>query len=192
MKRKVILILGCLLVLAGLALALVSQMVGKQDAVKARERAMQLLSRIPKTTRGLPHTRQNTVMPVLQLDGVDHVAVLEVPMFDVVLPVVNGWDRSMLRRQPCRYYGSAYDNTLVIGGSDGEGQLAFVSRIDVGMQVLVTDMTGVQFAYRVRVVERSSQADADTLCTEEGLTLFARNSYGLEYVIVRCTPVSGG
>ena len=192
MKRKVILILGCLLVLTGLALALVSQFLGTQNATKARETAMQLLARMPKTTQGLPHTRQNTVMPVLELKGVDHAAVLEAPQYDVVLPVANGWDRNMLRRQPCRYYGSAYDNTLVIGGSDGKGQLDFVTRIDVGTQVLITDMTGAQFTYRVQVVERSSQANADTLCTEEGLTLFARNSYGLEYVIVRCTPLSGG
>lgn len=191
MKRKVILILGCLLVLAGLALVPVSRHWEKQNAAGARDTAMELLSRMPETTRGLPHTRQNSTMPVLQLEGVDYAAVLEVPLFDAVLPVAAGWDAGALRRQPCRYYGSPWDNTLVIGGADGKGQLDFITRIDVGTQVLITDMTGAQFAYRVRTVERASKADTDTLLGEDGLTLFARNSYGLEYVILRCTPETG-
>ena len=191
MKRKLVLILGCVLFASGVAAALFSQIWGRQNGANAREAAQQLLSRMPQTTRGLPHTRQNTAMPVLQLEGMDYVAVLEVPRFDKVLPVANQWNSGELRRQPCRYYGSAWDNTLVIGGSDGKGQLDFITRIDVGTQVFVTDMTGARFAYRVREVERAKKADADTLLAEDGLTLFARNSYGLEYVILRCAPETG-
>ena len=188
MKRKAVLILGCVLFAAGVAAAVFSYITAGQNGAKARATATELLSRMPQMTQGLPHTRQNSAMAALELDGTDYVAVLEVPAFDAVLPVAKDWNSGALRRQPCRYYGTAWENSLVIGGSDGNGQLDFITRIDVGTQVLVTDMTGARFAYRVRTVERARKADADTLVSEEGLTLFARNSYGLEYVILRCTP----
>lgn len=188
MKRKAVLILGCVLLAAGVAVAVLSHVVAGQNGAKARATATELLSRMPQMTQGLPYTRQNSAMPALELDGTDYVAVLEVPAFDTVLPVAQEWNSSVINRRPCRYYGTVWENTLVIGGSDSKGQLDFVAHIDVGTQVLITDMTGARFAYRVRTVERAKKADAETLLSEEGLTLFARNSYGLEYVILRCTP----
>lgn len=187
MKRKWILIPGCLLMLTGVALVIFSHIRVQQNAASARETAAQLLGRMPQTTVGIAGIRQNSTMPVLQLEGVDYVAVLEVPQYDVKLPVAGKWQNDALERQSCRYYGSAYNGTLVIGGSDRKGQLDFAGRIDVGAKITVTDMTGAVFSYRVRLVERSDRADAGVLLSEDDLTLFVRNSYGLEYILIRCT-----
>ena len=53
--------------------------------------------------------------------------------------------------------------------------------------VIVTDMTGVQFAYTVTGVDRAKHAETQWL-TEEGcdLTLFCHDIYAMEYIAVRC------
>lgn len=131
-------------------------------------------------------------MPTLQIDGVDYVAMIEIPAFDIKLPVANRWDSSLLSDAPARFSGSAYDSTLVIGGTDYSRQFAFCDQIELDTTVILTDMTGAQFLYRVSAIHRSDDAKREWLTDGAGdLTLFCKDTYSMQYIAVRCQLKNG-
>lgn len=142
---------------------------------------------LPERSVGDPEIYSTTVMPVLQIDRTDFTALLEIKSMGIKLAVANSWDSGELYKSPARYYGSAYDNTLVIGGADSSKQFSFCGKIDQGVTVILTDMTGAEFTYKVSEVDRAKRAENEWLSDEESdLTLFCRDTYSMEYIAVRC------
>ena len=188
---KLLWLAGLLLVAGSLVLLVVTRNhVGSAQAEAVRL-AAQLEQVMPGRMAGFMEEYTVMDMPVYQLGGKEFSGVLDVPAFGARLPIGNEWDKELVTSYPCRFSGTVYDGTLVIGGSDQEGQLSFLERIDLGDIVAVTDMTGMAFTSVVEKVERSKTAQANVLMDEDAaLTLFARDSYALDYVIVRCAAGS--
>lgn len=189
MKRRISLpiLLGGLLVLAGLGLALVSAAQARIGGQKCQAVVSQMQEILPARTSGMPGTYPDAAMPMLEIDGVEYVALLQIPSFGLSLPVEAGWDEKNLSTSPCRFTGSAYDHTLVIGGRDDPQQFGFCGQISYGALVTVTDMTGAEFTYQVSSVERASQGATQWLTNEAfDLTLFCHDLYSMEYIAVRC------
>jgi sortase A len=189
-NRKIspILLLGSALILFSLsflAFFLVRNHMGVRESEKILEKMEQIL---PETTPGIPGTQLDTAMPVLQIQGKDYVAMIDVPAYGITLPVADVWDTNRLHVTPSRYFGSAYNGTLVIGGSDHDHQFAFCSQIQHGAEIAVTDMTGETFTYTVGRIDRAKHADAQWLTAGEyDLTLFCRDTLTMEYIAVRCS-----
>lgn len=186
-KRKI------LIILAVTALAAVLGLVGYRHLQNAQRirRAQELVSRLqqllPPIRQGVWDDRDDMDMPVLQVDGENLCAWLQVPDFDCDLPVNSTWKTRDLSSLPCRYYGSIYDGSLVIGGTQRKGQLDFCDRIDTGHKVFITDMTGARYTYTVAIVERLGSVSAQILMDEEyDLTLYVKDSKNDLYILVRC------
>lgn len=185
--RNYPLILGVCLILAG-ALTLVGfQVQAKFAAREARTIYDRIADMLPPRTPGLPGLFADSSMPVLELEGTDFCGILEIPAYGTRLPIGNQWRGSDTRKYPCRFRGSVYDNTLVIGGSDQTGQLPFCDRIQIGERITVTDLTGMEFSFFLTRVDRSKSPEAVWL-TESGkdLTIFVRDASSLEYLALRC------
>jgi hypothetical protein len=76
---------------------------------------------------------------------------------------------------------------MQIGGTSQAGQYAFYREISVGDTVCFTDMEGNRFAYSVTDVRYEKRADQAALQRKEAaLTLFIKNVYAFEYIIVFC------
>ena len=186
-RKATLLILGSCLVLASLCLVLFLGIRTHLGAKTCQQVLTQLSTLLPQRTPGVPGTQPNTVMPILEIDGTDYVAILEIPAYGVTLPVADRWDRHKLSASPARFWGSAYDRTLVIGGADAPRQLGFCDQIEEGALVTVTDMTGVQFDYAVSGVDRAKHAETQWLTDAAcDLTLFCHDLYSMEYIAVRC------
>lgn len=186
-RYSVLMIAGCCLVLASVILFAGIQLAQYLGAQHSRQVLTKLQQILPERTPGDAGMHAGSDMPVLEVDGVDYAAVLEIPAFGVELPVTDGWDSKNLYCAPSRFLGSAYDQTLVIGGADSGGQFSFCDKIDNGVMVIVTDMTGAQFTYAVSRVDRAKHADPQWLMSADyHLTLFCRDIYSMEYVAVRC------
>lgn len=190
MKRKkfpLVLVLGICLILVSITLVLVFQIrmsIGAQHSRKILASMEQIL---PERTAGVPGTYLTSGMPVLEIEGADYVAMLEAPSFGIVLPVADQWDSNNLSHAPNRFCGSAYDNTLVIGGADDPRQFGFCDQIELGALITVTDMTGAEFTYTVCGVDRAKHAETQWLTGADcDLTLFCHDVYSMEYVAVRC------
>ena len=179
--------LGLALVLASCALLLISEGVAAWNRRALVEITQQIRSGLPQRTEGDPESYSSTAMPVRQIRGRDFVALVEFPAYGVSLPVENQWDPANAAAHPCRFWGSAYDNSLIVGGVDRKGQLEICGQLDLGDKVLVTDMAGAQFSYEVVHIDRRSQVDEATMAEMDcDLILFARNSTVGNYILVRC------
>lgn len=53
-------------------------------------------------------------MPVKTVDGQKYVGVLKIPALSLTLPVLNDWSYGKFKIAPCKYYGSVYQDNMVI------------------------------------------------------------------------------
>ena len=124
-------------------------------------------------------------MPVLSLDGTDFIGILEIPLHDSALPICADWGNPS--KDPRCLSGSIYDGTIQIGGTSQKGQYDFYREISVGDELFFTDMSGNRYAYAVTDLHYAKHADQATLTRENAsLTLFVKNVYAFEYIIIFC------
>ena len=190
-KPNLLQILGLTLVLISAIVLMGSEFLAIRNQKAAHSLAERLQGAIPAVSEGDPQNYSNPAMPVLQLEGEDYSGLIQVPAFGVCLPLGSDWDSRTVSRYPCRFSGSVYDNSLIVGGS--KDQFDFCSRIDLGDHVTVTDMTGARFSYEVVRIDRRAHAEATVL--QEGnfhLTLFAPDEATGNYIILRCEFASQG
>ena len=144
---------------------------------------------IPESQRAVPEERRDNSMPALSLDGTDFVGILEMPIYGSALPVCAEWGQ--IDQYPCCFCGSIYDGTLKIGGTSQRGQYDFYREISVGDNVFFTDMEGNRYALSVRDLRYVKHADQASLQRDEAvLTLFIKNVYSFEYIIISCGVLS--
>lgn len=147
----------------------------------------QIEKNIPNRETGMTREDADVQMPVYEIGGEEFIGLLEIPAYDLTLPVSADWEEKQLNAYPCRFWGSTYNDTLIVGGADAEGQLDVLSMLDLGDEIFVLDLTGAEYAYCVERIDRSQSAEAEKLYDpEDDLTLFVRDTYGLDYIIVRC------
>ena len=189
MKRRIpfLLILGTCLIVFSLCCVIVVQLQQYNGTRNCQEVVVEMNKLLPDRTPGVPGAYSDSVMPVLEINGADYVALLEIPAQGVVLPVSDQWNSMGLSNSPARFSGSAYDKSLVIGGVDHPRQFGFCDEIEHDAVLNITDMTGAQFSYIVSRIDRSKHAQTQWLQNEEyDLTLFCRSAYSMEYIAVRC------
>ena len=182
--RLCLLMGACLLVAA--AIVLVFWLWGMHTAQQKAEGYLSTIRTLIPAPQGaaLEERRDNT-MPVLCIDGTNFAGILEMPKFGASLPVCADW--GAVAKYPCRLGGSIYDRTMQIGGTSQKGQYDFYREISVGDAVFFTDMEGNRFSYTVSDIRYEKHADQTALQAEDAaLTLFIKNIYAFEYIIVFC------
>lgn len=183
--RKICFYMGIVFILLALITLIVWQIFVNNNAEKLSYYADTLYEIIPTPYSAVVEERSNNVMPSLSIDGRDFIVLLEFFGYDSVFPVGAVWEDSF--RYPCRYTGSIYDNSLIIGGTNQKGQFTFVKEISVGDRIFLTDMTGAKYSYTVADIKYSAAADNEILLDNNNdFTIFVKNMYAFEYIIIRC------
>lgn len=140
---------------------------------------------LPEIQDTVLEERQDNTMPVLSIKGTDFVGILEMTAHGSALPVCADWGQPT--RYPCCFNGSIYDGSMQIGAASQKGQFDFYREISVGDALFFTDMTGKRYAYEVTNILYEKHADQASLNKNDAaLTLFIKNVYAFEYVIVFC------
>ena len=183
--KKICIAVGACLLAGALAVLVVWQ-VGIQTSKKRAQEYVRLLYEIlPTPQTAVLEERSDTAMAVASVDGTDFVGLLEFPRFESVLPIGAAWGKSS--RYPCRFGGSIYDGTLQIGATSQQGQYDFYRDISVGDSVYLTDAEGSRYTLTVTGLRYETHIDQAALCREEAvLTVFIKNVYALEYLVVYC------
>ena len=193
MKRllnNILLILGILLLASAIAFAVYSHISQNNSAIASKQLVDEIYSIIPEPYGAFPDDQANKAMPTVEINDMNFAGIIEVPLYESVLPVYSQWDPSKTSQFPCRYMGSVYDGTLVIGGSDNKEQLDFMKLISIGDSVYITDMTGARFAYTVSDIKITKDASTESLTdTEADLTFFAPNSTSFDYTVIYCDMI---
>lgn len=186
-KFPLLMVLGICLILISVSLLLFFQIRLHLGAQHSQRILLQMNEILPERTQGVPGVYLNSAMPVLEIDSIDYVAMVEIPSFGITLPVADQWDSDKLYRSPARFFGSVYESTLIIGGVDDSRQFGFCDKIEHGATITVTDMTGTQYTYAVLEIDRAKHAETQWLMSSDfDLTLFCHDVYSMEYIAVRC------
>lgn len=126
-------------------------------------------------------------MPVKTVDGQDYVGVITLHDLGLELPVMGDWDYTKLKKSPCLYSGSAYQDDLVIMAHNYRSQFGRIRRLNTGDRITFTDMDGNAFLYLVDAVEVLSPYEvAEVTNGEWDLTLFTCTLGGQNRIVVRC------
>ena len=129
--------------------------------------------------------RRDNTMSVLSVDETDFVGIVELPHYESVLPVCADWGKTF--NYPCRFSGSIYNGTMQIGATTQKGQYDFYRELSVGDRVVFTDVEGNRYTFAITGLRYEEHADQATLQQEDApLTLFIKNIYSFDYLIVFC------
>ena len=182
---KVCLFAGACLLIVGV-LMLVFWQCRIHNAVQTASAYVETLRSLTPDSQGaVPEERRDNTMPVLAIDGTDFVGILEIPRYESSLPVCADW--GSVTKYPCRLNGSVYNRTMQIGATTQKGQYDFYRELSVGDTVVFTDMEGNRYTYVITNLRYEKHADQAALAREESaLTLFVKNVYDFEYLMVFC------
>ncbi len=126
-------------------------------------------------------------MPAVEVDGSRYIGVLEVPSLGLELPVMETWSYPNLRTAPCRYSGSAYQDSLIVAAHNYKTHFGRLKELKPGDEVRFTDTEGNVFRYVVAKLETLGKYDVEAMVSGGWtLTLFTCTYGGQSRVTVRC------
>lgn len=183
--RKICTFVGVILLVSALIVLVLWQrtiQISEQQAKKYVEAIRELT---PESQGAVPDARKDNTMSVLSLEGEDFVGLLEMPGHGSAMPVCASWGG--VTKYPCHFDGNIYEQTMQIGATSQKGQYDFYREISVGESVFFTDMEGNRYAYTITNIRYEKKVDQTLLEREDApLTLFIKNIYAFEYIIIYC------
>lgn len=182
-----IMILGIVLIMVSLAAVAVYHFSQKNAAEQLTSIVSEMRAMMPGETYGTPGPDIDTEMPVVEIGGNDFVGLIEITEHNKVMPVYSGWEKSRITEFPCRFTGSMYDGSLIIGAVEDPGQFDIVKTVAGGDEVTFTDVTGLKYTYIITDAYKTKDVSTENLTAAEGeLVLFVRSTYGRDYMIICC------
>lgn len=132
-------------------------------------------------------------MPVLEVAGYSYIGTLEIPDLELVLPIMEDWNDERLRVSPCRYFGSYYEDNMVIAGHNYARHFSPIKTLPIGTEISFTDVEGNVYTYEISWSEslKGNQVQEMTTKSDEpgkdwDLTLFTCSFDGGKRVAIRC------
>ena len=183
--RKASMVVGVVLLVGAVVMLALWRWNIRNSQKRAETYVNTLQTLIPQPLDAVPEARSDNTMPVLSVDGRNFVGILEMPRYGSAVPVCADWGKTS--KYPCRFGGSIYDGTMQIGATSQKGQYNFYRELSVGDRILFTDMEGNRYTFEITSLRYEKHADQEALRRENALlTLFIKNMYSFEYLIVFC------
>lgn len=183
----VAMILGIVLIMASLAIVAAHHFLQKNATEQIQTIAAEIKSMMSEETYGIPGDHNDPEMPVVEIGGNDFVGLIEVPKFNKILPLYSSWEKSKITDFPCRYMGSMYDGSLIVGTVEDHGQFDIAKGIAGGDELTFTDVTGLKYNYIITDAYKTKDVSTEALTAIDGeLVLFVRSTYGTDYMIICC------
>lgn len=183
--HRILILAGSILLVSAITILVLFQWNIHASRQQSLDCVQALRALIPSPQSAVLEERRDNAMPVLSLEGTDFMGILEFPLYDSVLPVSADWGNPL--RYPHRLSGSIYDSSLQIGGTSQAGQYDFYRQVSVGDSLFFTDMEGNRYTLEVTNLRYEKHADQAALQRYDApLTLFIKNIYAFDYLIVFC------
>ncbi len=200
-------LLGIIMIISAFGLVGYNFYESKQAEVKSQAVLQQIIDKIPeipeKTKLELDYVskqndksnpenvgNQSVEMPTITIYEVEYIGYIEIPGLGLSLPVINNSNQFNLNIAPCRFYGSAYLDNMVIGAHNFASHFGDIGSLSFGESVVFTDVDGNVFNYEVADIELLQPHQSEYLCNSEwDLSLYTCTISGRERVTVRCERV---
>lgn len=125
-------------------------------------------------------------MPRERVEDADYIGILRIPAMNLELPVAAEWSYKVLKKTPCRYSGTAYQENLIICAHNYSSHFGRLRSLKEGDIATLTDMDGNMFTYRLALCEiLAPNAVADMKDGGWALTLFTCTVGGESRVTAR-------
>lgn len=179
-------IMGTVLVLSALLILLHNQMEAR-DAEKAA------LSALQEVRAAISENARESMLPELEypndtnvlgemrvevIDGQAYIGCLSIPCLELELPIMSEWNYERLKMAPCRQFGSAESNDLVLAGHNYKRHFGMLHLLNIGDLVTFTDMGGKVLAYEVGAVETIAPTAVEEVKNSEWDLLLYTCTYG--------------
>jgi sortase A len=129
----------------------------------------------------------NGPMPIVDVEGRSFIGTVQIPSLGLLLPIQDEWSKDNAKVSVCRYKGSAYDNDLIVCGHNYVEHFGTLPELKTGEEVIVTDMNGISFHYKVANIETLGAYDVEEMeAGEWDFTMFTCTVGGSNRVTVRC------
>ena len=126
-------------------------------------------------------------MLTIEIDGHGYIGELYFPTLSLTLPVMADWDYDKLKIAPCLYLGSVYEDNMIIAGHNYRSHFGGLKQLQVGDEVLFTDVEGIAWRYEVHTLETiGGDAVEQMVESEWDLSLFTCTYGGANRLTVRC------
>lgn len=182
-------ITGAICIVSALALLLYNNAESKK-AHDASSELIESLRTVIAENEDIPVDPFDDEMRVTDIDGYGYIGYLTIPALELDLPVMADWDYTRLKIAPCRYFGSAKTDNLVIAAHNYKYHFGYLGHLSVGDIVIFTDMDARVYNYKVDSVELLEATDVDKVKnTGDDLILYTCNYSGTMRVTVRCSYV---
>ena len=161
--------MGVVLVLSAILLFLYNDFEDRRAGQRAESLMDEIQTAVEEET--LP-----AEMPVAIIDGYEYIGYLSIPDLELELPVMAEWDYDRLKISPCRHFGSSETDDLVIAAHNYESHFGLLSKLNIGAEIIFTDMAGNENCYSLQVL--------DTLAPD---AVDAVQNSGYDLVLYTCT-----
>lgn len=177
---------GIIMIFSAFAILIYSRVYSRNASRKIIQVNKKIHAVMPEITSGIWQEQSDMRMQSAEIDGTDFIGLLEIPVCNMEFPVCNSCDNKNVRIFPCRYTGSIYDESLIIGDISINGQFSFMNQLPYGTEILFTDMDGYQYHYSVCDIIHADSLEADKIrFNQYDLTIFFRNRiFSDEYTVV--------
>lgn len=129
-------------------------------------------------------------MPSVDVEGESCIGILSIPDLDLLLPVMEEWSYPLLKKAPCRYSGSVYQNNMSICAHNYARHFGNLNKLPIGAKVVFTDTEGNKFSYEIESFEHIDPYDYDTVeKNADSLLLFTCTPGGAMRVVVKCRKI---
>ncbi|MBO5340798.1 MAG: sortase [Oscillospiraceae bacterium] len=181
-KGVAILATGVLLVLLSLTVFLYNQ-VQDQRAGQLAQTKLEALQTAMNYSVGLTLEQQqipSSSIPqnAIELDGERYIGYLSIPALELELPVMSDWDYEKLKSAPCRQFGSAKTNDLVIAAHNYKKHFARLTTLKQGEGVLFCEVDGTVHSYTVERVDTLKPTEVDRVKNSERDLVLYTCTYG--------------
>lgn len=106
----------------------------------------EIVAAMPEDT---DETVETDEMPVVLLEGLQYIGYLKIADLELTLPVLADWDYNRLKLAPCRHFGAAASDDLVIAAHNYKSHFGRLKKLSAGASVVFVDMDGLENRYAV-------------------------------------------
>ena len=191
-RGKRLMIAGAVLLSAACALLAFNQWDDHRVTVYGQKLIRQLEEEKKAGTENAKKNSTREGMPTLTVDGREILGTITIPVLDLTLPVQAEWSDAALRYGPCRYQGSVPTKDMILAGHNYRSQFGSLHLLQIGDEILFTDITDREYWYQVSEVVTIDGYDVEEM--ENGtwdLTIFTCNYGGGSRVTIRCRETVG-
>lgn len=131
-------------------------------------------------------SEENKKIPSIEIDNYNYIGIITIPKINLKLPVIDSFSYEKLKKAPCLYDGTIYDNNMIIAAHDYLSHFGKLKKLKNNDNIYFEDINGVVYKYSVIETTVLKETDGDKIY--EGnwdLTLFTCTLSGDKRVTIR-------